>query len=297
MADTNSSKSPLDLLRSGLGANSSANGDSITSAAASWLRLGPVNGPSLMHCLRQFTNVESLDGENMVGCSRCWKLANPGYVSRRRRSEDSSSSSSEDSSSESDEEKPVSKGKSSYSTAEGQLRSQGQSSTQTTPSDGGEFFSENTRSSATMQGGDSYKGSPIPSISTTSPTGLSPPILLNGRHDRNGISKASSSSITYLTPSSSRHGSIRRPSSPSVGELADNDSGSTKSVSESSGRHSSSKKREVRLKEPTTPPIPKAQRVVLRKAFKRYLIAVPPPVLVIREASFHQSSTLSNISR
>lgn len=283
MADTNFSKSPLELLRNGLGASSSTNGDSITSAAASWLRLGPVNGPSLMHCLRQFTNVESLEGENMVGCSRCWKRVNPGYVSKhRQRSGDSSSSSSDDGSSDSDEERPVSNGKSSPAKAQSHPREH--SSTRTTPSEGAEFFSENTQSSVTTQGENSYKGPPVPSIATTSPTGLNPPILLNGRHDRNGVSKASSSSVTYLTPSSSRHGSIRRPSSPSVGEMADNDSVSAKSVSGASARHSSGKKREVHVKEPTTPTIPKSQRVVLRKAYKRYLIAVPPPILVIREA-------------
>lgn len=279
MADTNTSKSPLELLKSGLGAGSSTNGDSITATAASWLRLGPVNGPSLMHCLRQFTNVESLEGENMVGCSRCWKLANPGYVSkRRRRSGDSSSSSSDDSSPE-DDEKPLSNGKPTHPVLESQSRSRGNSSSVTTPSDGSESFLETGRSSVTTQAGDSYKGPLIPSISTT-PAGLSPPILLNGRHERNGASKVSSSSVTYLTPSSSRHGSIRRPSSPSTEEIADNDSTSATSVSDVSARHS---KREARGKEPTTPTIPKSQRVVLRKAFKRYLIAVPPPVLVIRE--------------
>ncbi|KIM24064.1 hypothetical protein M408DRAFT_318882, partial [Serendipita vermifera MAFF 305830] len=290
MADTNMSKSPLELLKSGLGngSSSSSNADSIAAAAASWLKLGSVTGPTLMHCLRQFTNVESLDGDNMVGCTRCWKRANPGYVSRRRRGLDTSSSSSSDDSSSDDDEPSVVDSKMTNSTAESQTRSQGNSSNLTTPSDDVEFFSDTTKTSATTQGGESYKG-PIPSISTTSPTGLNPPILLNGKHDRNNASKASSSSVTYLTPSSSRHGSIRRPRSPSAGEMADNDSASAKSVSDGSARPSSSSKREVRLKEPS-PSIPKSQRVVLRKAFKRYLIAVPPPVLVIHLKRFQQVS-------
>ncbi|KAF6747153.1 hypothetical protein DFP72DRAFT_920668 [Ephemerocybe angulata] len=33
-------------------------------------------------CLRMFTAVEVLDGENMVGCRRCWKIAN-GQISKR----------------------------------------------------------------------------------------------------------------------------------------------------------------------------------------------------------------------
>ncbi|KAF9260553.1 peptidase C19, ubiquitin carboxyl-terminal hydrolase 2 [Marasmius fiardii PR-910] len=48
-------------------------------ANASWfLKLGlPL--PSVEECLKMFTAVEVLDGENMVGCRRCWKIANGCY--------------------------------------------------------------------------------------------------------------------------------------------------------------------------------------------------------------------------
>lgn len=42
----------------------------------------------LEECLRRFTAVEELNGENMVGCRRCWKIQN-GYVKGMKNGEDS----------------------------------------------------------------------------------------------------------------------------------------------------------------------------------------------------------------
>ncbi|KAH0581994.1 putative ubiquitin carboxyl-terminal hydrolase 7 [Termitomyces sp. J132] len=39
-----------------------------------WLSVNHFSG--IEECLRMFTSVEILDGENMVGCRRCWKIAN-----------------------------------------------------------------------------------------------------------------------------------------------------------------------------------------------------------------------------
>lgn len=279
MADTGASKNPLELLRSGLGANGSANGDSITAAAASWLRLGPTNGPSLLHCLRQFTAVESLEGDNMVGCSRCWKLANPGYISKRKRQDsDSRSSSSEDSSDGEDE--PLSSMSKDSSVAAGPVSSNAGT---LTALDTPDSVSINTRTSETSHADSSYRGPPIPSISTTSPSDAKAEILQNAKAQPNGLHSATASntnSSVYLTPASSRHGSIRRTSSsPTGGDVAD-DSVSTASASDTSV--APQRQREVRVKVPS---LPKSQRVILRRAYKRYLIAVPPPVLVIRKFS------------
>ncbi|KAJ3783905.1 hypothetical protein GGU10DRAFT_272528 [Lentinula aff. detonsa] len=47
------------------------------STTATWLaKLGQLPLAGIEECLRMFTAVEVLDGENMVGCRRCWKLAN-----------------------------------------------------------------------------------------------------------------------------------------------------------------------------------------------------------------------------
>ncbi|KAG6813054.1 hypothetical protein H0H92_014326 [Tricholoma furcatifolium] len=42
-----------------------------------WLSMNHFSG--IEECLRMFTSVEILDGENMVGCRRCWKIANGEY--------------------------------------------------------------------------------------------------------------------------------------------------------------------------------------------------------------------------
>ncbi|KAJ2930968.1 hypothetical protein H1R20_g6120, partial [Candolleomyces eurysporus] len=46
-----------------------------------WLGMNQFTG--IEECLRMFTAVEVLDGENMVGCRRCWKIANGLYPKRK----------------------------------------------------------------------------------------------------------------------------------------------------------------------------------------------------------------------
>lgn len=263
MADAGANKNPIELLRSGIGANSSTSGDSLTAAAASWLRLGPSHGPSLIQCMQQFTSVESLEGENKVGCSRCWKLANPSYVSRRKsRESDSSSSSSDDSSS--DEDEPVKPRQTSdLKSPEGSGRPARADSQSLQMSQG--IYQENNP----------YRGPPIPSISTSSPPDPEPNLnadSLQVNHNTNPSSSTASS--VFLTPASSRHGSIHRTSTSETGDV------DTKSTTTSVSDESSSPKRVRQIREAR---IPKSQRVLMRAAYKRYLIAVPPPVLVIRE--------------
>ncbi|KAI0711474.1 hypothetical protein C8Q76DRAFT_677839 [Earliella scabrosa] len=66
-----------------------------------WAKLGHL--PGVEECLRMFTAVEILDGENMVGCHRCWKIANGTYQPHLRGNggivpeDDSDSESEEDS--------------------------------------------------------------------------------------------------------------------------------------------------------------------------------------------------------
>ncbi|PVF93449.1 cysteine proteinase [Serendipita vermifera] len=264
MADTGPSKNPIELLKTGMGVNGSTNGDSITAAAASWLRLGPTTGPSLVHCLRQFTAVESLDGENMVGCSRCWKQANPTYVSRRKRSSSTSSSSSSSSSESSSDEDE----------SESMTRTNGISKPVNAP------IPSSTGSQALAQMS-TYRGPPIPSISTTSPPDIHSALALTRQRasETSTTTATSNASSTYLTPSSTK--------SHSKAESADDESVSTSSISDVSAPSPKVRRREVRLKAPS---IPKSQRVMLRRAYKRYLIAAPPPVLVIHLKRFQQVS-------
>jgi ubiquitin carboxyl-terminal hydrolase 16/45 len=60
---------PFSASASGLTGSSGSGG-----GAGMWLGLHHLSG--IEECLRLFTAVEVLDGENMVGCRRCWKIAN-----------------------------------------------------------------------------------------------------------------------------------------------------------------------------------------------------------------------------
>ncbi|KAM5541746.1 hypothetical protein V8D89_004475 [Ganoderma adspersum] len=76
---------PLSILQNAFSGNGPVSAAQVgTSAAlatqAFWAKMGHL--PSVEECLRMFTAVEVLDGENMVGCHRCWKIANGVYQPR-----------------------------------------------------------------------------------------------------------------------------------------------------------------------------------------------------------------------
>ncbi|PFH47742.1 hypothetical protein AMATHDRAFT_50064 [Amanita thiersii Skay4041] len=60
---------------------------------SSWLGISRLSG--VEECLRLFTSVEVLDGENMVACRRCWKLAN-GTLTRKEEQDEDESEEEED---------------------------------------------------------------------------------------------------------------------------------------------------------------------------------------------------------
>ncbi|KAI0777373.1 hypothetical protein BD413DRAFT_467236 [Trametes elegans] len=92
---------PLSILQNAFTGSSggSSVGSTTLATQALWAKLGHL--PGIEECLRMFTAVEILDGENMVGCHRCWKIANGLYKPRRR---ENSGVFSEDSDSDSDSE-------------------------------------------------------------------------------------------------------------------------------------------------------------------------------------------------
>ncbi|KAI0674599.1 hypothetical protein C8Q78DRAFT_605655 [Trametes maxima] len=92
---------PLSILQNAFtsAGTSSVSGTTTLATQALWAKLGHL--PGIEECLRMFTAVEILDGENMVGCHRCWKIANGLYKPRPREGgiifpEDDSDSESED---------------------------------------------------------------------------------------------------------------------------------------------------------------------------------------------------------
>lgn len=105
---------PLSILQNAF--SGSANGSSTNLAGSTtlatqalWAKIGHL--PGIEECLRMFTAVEILDGENMVGCHRCWKIANGLYTPPPREPgsipaclvDDSDDSESEESDEDSDE--------------------------------------------------------------------------------------------------------------------------------------------------------------------------------------------------
>ncbi|KAI0747091.1 hypothetical protein C8Q80DRAFT_1179265 [Daedaleopsis nitida] len=95
---------PLTILQSAFTGGSGAAGNAALATQALWAKLGHL--PGIEECLRMFTAVEILDGENMVGCHRCWKIANGTYQPSTALDDDSDSeseSSSDDSSSKSEQ--------------------------------------------------------------------------------------------------------------------------------------------------------------------------------------------------
>ena len=65
---------PPTLMLSGAHPFSTSSSSSGGGGAGMWLGLHHFSG--IEECLRLFTAVEVLDGENMVGCRRCWKIVN-----------------------------------------------------------------------------------------------------------------------------------------------------------------------------------------------------------------------------
>ncbi|KAF9459734.1 hypothetical protein BDZ94DRAFT_1267549 [Collybia nuda] len=81
------SSNPFALFKPGSNHHSSSNRSVSAGTPSSsthnlpvWLNMNQPSG--IEDCLRMFTAVENLDGENMVGCRRCWKIANGEYVSK-----------------------------------------------------------------------------------------------------------------------------------------------------------------------------------------------------------------------
>ena len=76
---------PFTLLRPPLLHDSASGtpGEKEKHSGSAWLGLGARTFSGIEECLRMFTAVEVLDGENMVGCRRCWKIQNGLFQSKK----------------------------------------------------------------------------------------------------------------------------------------------------------------------------------------------------------------------
>ncbi|KAF7792057.1 hypothetical protein EIP86_003085 [Pleurotus ostreatoroseus] len=353
-----SGQSAFSMLHQALSHGSTGSGSAPSApmtAQALLVKLGHL--PGIEECLRLFTAVEIMDGENMVGCHRCWKIANGTYQPKYKESglpQDECQNDSEDDSHDShitQETSSFSATNSSQSFVQGDDPGSSSSTPElaterispaSTPimsnsAASSSLFLQDTASVAsaptTVQSTHSdekpvatYDGIPIPSISTTGPdtpmasapgtarptsaelregavsptsaASLRPPKLQKHRRRRtgHGLDESSDSSDDEGSASDisgdtsfSDASSVASPSaSPTVSPRASLDklresvaalqpSQGEKPAPSSSGSMTNGK-------------VPKSKQVIMRKTFKRYLIAVPPPILVIHLKRFQQIS-------
>lgn len=341
LADVIPTSNPLGIFKpTGL------NGTTMSNTATQLLmKMGQL--PGIEECLRMFTAVEVLDGENMVGCRRCWKIAN-GIYRPRKNLEDTDESDDE---SEMDEKKPLDEAStptagpapavavatappsspsasasSSIASDDMQSNSIPLETAQPLLSKDALLTSDQSKkdsSDATTRIDNSRPSIPagmlIPTISTTAPETPGSPGSSKSRtqtpivfKDHTGLAEVLAAPLpirdSLRAPRISKH---RRPAGymDSADESSDNDmesdaSGGTSLFSETSSLGSPNLSANVSLEELSPPTLPastkpvapkvnkisRPRQVIMRPAYKRYLIATPPPILVIHLKRFQQVS-------
>ncbi|KAF5383153.1 hypothetical protein D9615_004960 [Tricholomella constricta] len=323
-----------------------------------WLTMNHFSG--IEECLRMFTSVEILDGENKVGCRRCWKIANGEYEkpsAEEEENEDEESDSVDHASTDLHPETPIPDGvakpmppslsplrppalshiPTSISTPTVQFY------THTNTSDDRSVASlSNTEVSSLPESDIDFipsvnlipctdsgsrpttpGGLPIPFISTTGPDSplksqphptytndAQPPPLLD-RSTSLPLDKVSTTPIAQSTP---RLGQVLNhvpPPKPSLDTLplpksitrrtlrpdldTEESSGAESDTSAATSTRSLESSASANHAPTTTsatsaPGVPrkKPKPVIMRPAYKRYLIGTPPPVLVIHLKRFQQ---------
>lgn len=329
-----------------------------------WPKVGNVQ--SVEECLRMFTAVEVLDGENMVGCHRCWKIAHGEYVPRMRPPSvvdiiDGEEEVSGSSDSEEAESSPAQKGPGVHvlsdarTAASPALTSLSTISPQVSTLDLNEGASLESAPTTMQSHNESVKpgrvlstaslprsvppapGIIVPSISMTGPESPLPAVLTPVHVSQNGgvsLSDSSNAQHTSTSASADHFGrlsasqskdSLQLPrsrharraahggrtfqdlsgesSSPSSDDSSDEQDESETSVQSDSSvgprdarsvpnAPSTARAGPLTNPRPATSKdkdgVPRSKQVTFRRAYKRYMIAKPPPVLVIHLKRFQQ---------
>ena len=329
--------SPFNIFRNG--ALTSSTGD-ISDNRSIWSKLS--HEQSVEGCLKLFTSVEVLDGENMVGCRRCWKIQHGQYVPHGKDgkvnsiNEKDCDSSSEDSSNASvkidlvDEDVSNDTIDSANSPSANGVSDRLEDARQLFPIQTSSQIPFPTTSpinvpsiSMTVPERDTYFDTQVkPSIDDERNAAYSDQYSNPRRKESSQLSSSPSRDSLQLPPRHFRQPAERRnfisfgtasdtssisSDEPSADELDETETSLTMSLhSESSSIASSTMTDQpvsdrIGYKSPITPSsrekssksssIPRAKQVILRRAYKRYLIATPPPVLVIHLKRFQQSSS------
>ncbi|KAG1837373.1 peptidase C19, ubiquitin carboxyl-terminal hydrolase 2 [Suillus subalutaceus] len=326
-----------------------------STAQSIFLKIPQLGG--LEECLRLFTSVEVLDGENMVKCHRCWKIANGLYEPRSRgqnHESDSCTDSDDEKESSDDEDQPIhtrhtngsahhtpmpnrfsdrprlsispsSSATSLYDTPDSHdtLRSSSGDTTLDTSSDSHaikslpptlELTSDDHLPSTSTPRPAAFGGLPIPLISTTAPE--SPMSIKTARPFTMGL--PTNTSQASLHAPTAKHDKEKHPANTMDSEgCSDEESGASANLSAYSDVSSTAVSPAVspnvsqenlavsptprappqqRSKIPDSTGIPPSKKVIMRAAYKRYLIATPPPVLVIHLKRFQQMSKVPIMS-
>ena len=317
-----------------------------------FLKVNQIN--RIEECLRLFTSVEVLDGDNTVRCHRCWKIANGFYKPRAR-----GSAQEPDSCTDSEDDEPVdAKPSGSRSTPDSIPLPVPNSSHPASPSHSttslhdtqisrdtqSTLTQSSTRASSTskhippaLQLNDRYpielvspikneQSTPrmlaVPSIATIAPE--SPMSLQTAKPAPNrgntvltqtsATTTEHSSRISLGTPSDQhrQHGS-RSGDSNTESEISEAESETLLSVysdvSSVVSSHPSPNASQDHLKQPSPTAdaqrakdkrhpsgVPRSRQFLLRPAYKRYLIATPPPILVVHLKRFQQLSKTPVVS-
>jgi hypothetical protein len=208
-----------------------------------WSKLAQLT--TIEECLRLFTSVEVLDGENMVGCHRCWKIEQGLYHPRKEMS-DASSSDSEHENDDENNEVAVNQTSDSEYVKVRHPSDPGSGSTPVAASSSPVPSSSTTLIDSTSTGSSSgtdevaiipgsqarprslpipvpakqanieevgtYGGQPIPSISTTAPDSPAPtPFETSPSTAKPGSAHSTSQSLVSSVPVSSSRDSLRAP--------------------------------------------------------------------------------------
>ncbi|OAX40624.1 cysteine proteinase [Rhizopogon vinicolor AM-OR11-026] len=348
---TGNAASPFSLFKqtkdqSGAGSSTSQN---------MFLKMPQLGG--LEECLRLFTSVEVLDGENMVKCRRCWKIANGLYEPRPSGQNEESDSCTDDeneSSEDEDQSSPTqhpnreihhlptpnhtdrprsltstsSFANSLHDTPDNHDNSTSLLSDITYDTSSGscaikppppslELTSDEHSPSASTPRPATYGGLPIPSISTTAPespmsikaakptttrsptsrtssqTSLHAPIPNWDKHLESAIeSEGYSDEESGASANFSAYSDVSSTVSPVVSPAVSPNVSQENLTAPLTPRAS----RKRHSKKPNSTGITPSKQVIMRSAYKRYLIATPPPILVIHLKRFQQMSKVPIIS-
>lgn len=324
---------------------------SLPTAHNMFLKIPQLGG--LEECLRLFTSVEVLDGENMVKCHRCWKIANGLYEPRSRgqnQESDSCTDSDDENESLDDEDQPIHTRQPNGSVYHTPMSDRPRLSISPSSSATSLYDTPDSHDTLRSSSGDTtldilngshtIKSLPpsleltnnnhLPSLSTPRPAtyGNLPIPLISTTAPESPMSIKTARPITTRSPTNTSQPSLRAPTSKHDREkhhvntmesegYSDEESGASANLSAYSDVSSTAVSLAVspnvskenlavsptpcaplpRLsKVPDSTDVPPSKKVIMRAAYKRYLIATPPPVLVIHLKRFQQMSKVPIMS-